>query len=603
MKKLLSFVFAVLMFGSSFGSCSPSGDNKDPIITSETDSSGTSTQQPLPATVLDIITKGSTQFKIVIPEKSSDAVINAAQDVNSAVKTYTGASMAMTRDWLSGGAPDSGTYEVLIGMTNRTETKNATESIKYNDYVVGVFGNKVVITGINDDTTVKAVNYFLNNIIKKQGSSGSTDATVTMSSADNMLYSYKYKLAEFKCLGADMKDFSIVIPASASISERRSAILIADHIKNSYGANIQIVADSAAARTYEILIGKTNRTTVTVDPHEYVINASGTKLQILGESLYAYLEAISCFKSTIASVAKSSVVINNGDNYRVDVSTGFSGGTQNVLSKSGEIRVLFNNVYGNCDNSLYPVAQRSEMLAEMFLEYMPDVIGLQECSPYSRSTPNIITLLSSVYTEVAVTVTNSNKNNYTPLLYRADVLKVIDSGYHLYSDGQNDKSKSITWAVFEVKATGKRFAVCSTHFYWTGDAAGNSARILDAQQLVTVTKNIVSKHKVPVISGGDFNCNISSTPYTNLISAGYVNTQTLAKTTENIKTHHSYAEYDKTLGIYNTYTFPSGLYSSGIDHALLYGSGVTVKLFDIITDAYALFSSDHCPVMIDMDLK
>ena len=61
---------------------------------------------------------------------------------------------------------------------------------------------------------------------------------------------------------------------------------------------------------------------------------------------------------------------------------------------------------------------------------------------------------------MAVTVTNSYKTNYTPLFYNKDRLKVIDSGYHLYSDGANDKSKSITWAVFEDISNGKRFAVC-----------------------------------------------------------------------------------------------------------------------------------------------
>jgi hypothetical protein len=79
-----------------------------------------------------------------------------------------------------------------------------------------------------------------------------------------------------------------------------------------------------------------------------------------------------------------------------------------------------------------------------------------------------------------------------------DRYSVVESGFHNYS-GLNDKnSKSITWALLECHRSGKRFAVCNTHYYWKKDDAGNEARMNNSGELLQVVHGIIEKHHVPV---------------------------------------------------------------------------------------------------------
>ena len=56
------------------------------------------------------------------------------------------------------------------------------------------------------------------------------------------------------------------------------------------------------------------------------------------------------------------------------VSKNVSGDLSPLQNQSyGSYRVLFNNILGNCDQELYPVAKRNEMLLEIYKSYAPDL--------------------------------------------------------------------------------------------------------------------------------------------------------------------------------------------------------------------------------------
>ena len=128
-------------------------------------------------------------------------------------------------------------------------------------------------------------------------------------------------------------------------------------------------------------------------------------------SLYAYLDAVAHVKNTLMPVKKVSfdLVYQTGYQYLGDASKNFTGATRNVLTNNGEICIMFNNVYGNYQKENHPIAQRNEMLAELYLQYKSDVLGLQECSPYSRSAPSLVEILSKEYAEVPIIPNNSDK--------------------------------------------------------------------------------------------------------------------------------------------------------------------------------------------------
>jgi len=588
--KKIGFILVLTLLCTALVSC---GDN---VNNQQTTSPDTTVTPPIS---LEIIKDGTTDFVVCRPDETTENIVAICQTLIGNITTFTGANLTFKTDWLKPDVePPAETLEILIGNTNRSETQQILKDIKYNDYFIGVVGNKLVIVGGNDTATVSAVNYFIKNFLKEQNPTESSNGNLTMTSDNNYSYLYNYRIDALSCLDKSINEYSIVIPADPSISEYRFAVEFKDYISRYVGYILPIKSDDEAETEYEILIGNTSRTNITVADNEYKVNINGTKLQILADNLFAYELLYNKIRDDIIPASEDSISLTSLNSMSA-IDT-----TNTCSERTGDIRLLINNVLGNCDTSIYPVPQRSQMLAELYLEYDPDVIGLQECSGNSRtSSASIINELEG-YTEVFVTVTNSDNINYTPLLYRADRLTLIDSGYYLYSDGENDRSKSITWAVFEVKSTGKRFAVCSTHFYWESDA--NAARVLDATQLISAINTINTKYNCPIFSGGDYNCISSTEPYQKLITAGYTDIQTIAKTTMNLKTTHSYPEFNTELGIYDVYYDISGTtYSNSIDHIFLAGntSAVEVMEFRIINDKYALLSTDHTPLITDFNLK
>ena len=97
-------------------------------------------------------------YVIVRPELCSDGVTAAAMDLKSAVTEALGASVSVKEDFLYGDLKPAD-LEILVGMTNREESARALETIKYNDYVVAIDGNKLVINAYNDEKIAEAVEY------------------------------------------------------------------------------------------------------------------------------------------------------------------------------------------------------------------------------------------------------------------------------------------------------------------------------------------------------------------------------------------------------------------------------------------------------------
>lgn len=56
------------------------------------------------------------------------------------------------------------------------------------------------------------------------------------------------------------------------------------------------------------------------------------------------------------------------------------------------------------------------------------------------------------------------RTSLTTMIYNKNTLNLVDSGRVKYSQGDGPQHRAITWAVFETKEDGKRFAAISTHF-------------------------------------------------------------------------------------------------------------------------------------------
>lgn len=591
--RFLSLVLALLTVLSACSLVSCGDDNRGtPNESTEPQETTAPAAEPL-----EIIKDGALNYKIIVPARADDSVLSLAALLTNNIKKWYGIECSYEFDSVT--PASDGAYEILIGDTDRPESAAAIDGLRSRDYVMRIYGNKLVLGGPNAKMVERAVNAFVDFVLLAQYASGSKD--VIMNVSDEQSGISDYKIQECLILGIPLKEYTIVYQSDL-FSAKRLAIRLATYLSESTGYELAVVGDKTAAAEHEILIGNTSHGGVSIGGASlgaYSAIVSGTSLCFGAENLFGYMN--------LYNYLTNELFVGERLEISADYTATGDGAPEEEaklsVERHGEYRVMFFNVLGNCDTSLYPTAQRNQTAAEALIAMSPDAFGLQECSPNSRGADSIVrTLTAAGYAEAPVTANNSNGVNYTPLFYKKDKFNIIECGYHLYDDGQNDKSKSITWAVLEDKSNGKRFAVCSTHYSYKSEAS--AARMKDSQQLIALNEQIKQKYNCPVISGGDLNCKTPTSEYKALISGGFSDMQKLAAVTEDSNTTHTYPEYDTDAGLYLKIYRPAKTYVDAIDHAMLYnGENVKVNLFDVLTLEYTLISADHCPLLVDFDLN
>lgn len=249
----------------------------------------------------------------------------------------------------------------------------------------------------------------------------------------------------------------------------------------------------------------------------------------------------------------------------------------------------------------FPTSYRNTLISSLISDFDADICVFQECGPKTTRSGEapLPELLEDTYAEVCPDIADSN---YTPVFYKKDKFDVPDSGYFLY-DGLNDSnSKSVTWAVLKEKASSVRFAAVSTHFWWMSESEkDNEQRLKNVDQLYELCESVIKKYDVPVIIGGDFNngknAEQGDEPYKYMLQKGFCDIRLGADETTDEYTHHDYPILNEDG------TFEKGaLPKRNLDYIFTYGIyPVKAKKFDVITSQKALDSSDHCPLIGELE--
>jgi len=487
-------------------------------------------------------------------------------------------------------------------------------------------------------------------------------------------------VSSVKFNGIPFSEYTIVIPEAFLGSDYRVAVYLKKQLDTLYGTNLEIQTD-AKDYGYEILIGSTKRTTAKAPTgHYYSVNFKDGDLQLQAASVYAYDALNDYLTGTLFKNVGGVNTCVNGFTYSKDITSTLVDGQEYTTKRDANMRIMFFNMWGNSTTNYGPRDQHQMLAAEIVNAYAPDVIGFQEFNNHNRDDGwwSMDSLLEAYgYREVVefeyvrkwlddkggkhetgvISDGTRPTNNFTPIFYNPEKVELIkadfvpygernEEGYHIvdskrgyngYYMMHNDYfSKSLTWAVFKDKATGKQFGVISTHFWYEGSTDGNKARVVNAEVVnATVQQMLQMYANLPIFVGGDFNCNLSSDPYKKLTGDGkLIDVQTIATRTEDHKTYHSKQEYDKMfvagnknvgidvnknkeesdskwmasgyLGTWVKWYHPGGDYDDSIDHIFIYGdtaNKLDIKMFDIVASKMALLASDHCPLICDFNLK
>ncbi len=107
---------------------------------------------------------GISEYKIIRGDFATDTEKAALVLFHGTVNKNLGLALNVGTDWLGENEmpPEN---EILIGETNRPESKEAVNGLGYNDYVIRFVNKKLVIVGGSDAATESAVKYFIENYI------------------------------------------------------------------------------------------------------------------------------------------------------------------------------------------------------------------------------------------------------------------------------------------------------------------------------------------------------------------------------------------------------------------------------------------------------
>lgn len=284
------------------------------------------------------------------------------------------------------------------------------------------------------------------------------------------------------------------------------------------------------------------------------------------------------------------------------------------LAEGANLRILDDNIWDYSAETIPDVWQkagvdprddaRAPQFAQLVRAYMPDILTLQEYSTHmhARFYP-----LIQQWGYVISYESGSDWNN-TPIFYNPQTVEQLYANYVLYTPAQwsNAGSKSFTSAVFRHKATGKTFAVLTTHLWFKGEkkqAGSDQARAAQVRLMLAEAAILKAEYGCPIFVTGDMNCYESSTAMLQFFEDGFVPCYRLATQYADLHNGHHICSPSEIFS--RKSRRPSKERSAGaIDHCLLRDEKkeVEVKVFDCVQAYFTVKLTDHYPNVVDAKL-
>lgn len=189
---------------------------------------------------------------------------------------------------------------------------------------------------------------------------------------------------------------------------------------------------------------------------------------------------------------------------------------------------------------------RKEACIEMLQERQPDIIGLQEAQ-FKGQWSLFRDSLSAEYGSCGIGRDNgTDKGETSGFLYKRSVLTLLDSGTFWVSETPEIPStsfdekykRSLTWGLFKVNKTGKRFFYFNTHLglTWRSQKEG-----ID---LIIRKMGEINPDRLPLIFSGDLNTDISSSAFAPLKRV-MLDSRDVAPVTDDVPTYNAWGDKDK----------------------------------------------------------
>ena len=253
-------------------------------------------------------------FLYTIVSASGNAVIENADNEAKNLKKQIGETFDIKVNTSSDDKikSNSETYEILIGNTNREESKQALKILKekriqnIDDWMIKVIDNKICIVSVSDKNLPKAIRHFNVNYCTKLADFGKLVSDFEF--VDAKAYEVE-DVSEEKIGTNHIGNYVIVTAREKSYLFNKKLSEFASVIKEKHGIEIKQVRDTETEESkFEIVVGDTNRAVSANNKptgDNYVIELIDNKLVINGGSDFAIAAGVQRILDMEAEARKS----------------------------------------------------------------------------------------------------------------------------------------------------------------------------------------------------------------------------------------------------------------------------------------------------------
>ena len=220
-----------------------------------------------------------------------------------------------------------------------------------------------------------------------------------------------------------------------------------------------------------------------------------------------------------------------------------------LLSCSPRLTVMSFNVRQSHVRESDPAnnwTNRKEACLEMLRVRKPDIVGFQEAQ-FKDQWAFFCDSLVSEYGSVGIGRDNGlDKGETSGFLYKRSVFTLLDSGTFWVSETPDVPSvsfdekynRSLTWGLFKVNKTGKRFYYFNTHLGLTWKSQKEGI------ELIVKKMREINPDGLPLIFSGDLNTDISSKAF-DILKPMMLNAHDVAPVTDDIPTYNAWGNKNK----------------------------------------------------------
>lgn len=285
-------MLAAVLFSLVLASCSD--PEVPPAATDMPSASDTDT-----TAFIDVIRDGKSEFSFIRPDACDSLIVKAVADAMLEINRSHGIYMDFNSDWSVDNRENNtvesnaDVHEILIGNTNRAESRTAIEEYRNkHGYLVKYVNGKIVIWGTTAELTIMALDYFCDTYILDD-----EEAVIP----DTLFYFCDFG-GEGTPVNSIALDYKIIYPVGVDKKIGDSAYTLSSAISKWVGVAPEVAMDSKYKEDTgkEILINATSREgsaeyEKSLNYMDYGYKISGDKIYISGGSPLSTVNAVDKF--------------------------------------------------------------------------------------------------------------------------------------------------------------------------------------------------------------------------------------------------------------------------------------------------------------------